>query len=102
MVPGSARNRIAKPTKNQPMKTSIKNLIVALALLMGWLCTSSTLYAFPALTIPHPDQLAQGTIFTTNGLGAPLNPPVSYVTPATLLATGGVPLSRYTWTISTG
>jgi hypothetical protein len=85
------------------MKTYIKNLIVALALFAGWLCASSTLYAFPQLGIlPQDLTLQGGIIYTTDGNGHTLNTPVYWVNPQTLMAQGGSPLSGYTWTLTTG
>jgi hypothetical protein len=56
----------------------------------------------PARRLPRPynsipdSNLIDGTIYHT------VNPPVSYVTPVTLLAWGGTPFSGYTWTLSPG
>ena len=89
--------------KNMATPHLRKSIGRSLLLLLAFLAFPHLLAAYPQLTIPFPgQQLAPGTISTGDANGNPLNPPVSYVTPQTLFAWGGAPISGYTWTLATG
>ena len=75
-------------TRNMTLLRVQKSIGRSLLLGLGCLAFPHLLAAYPQLTIPYPGNanLFDGTIYHTDGNGHPLNPPVSYVPPVTILA----------------